>query len=75
MASPDLRAWVLVMVVQSIPYLSAVAASIVSALPIPARFIGHGYRIIKSDEEYATIIDVPAPAPTPVPAPAEPSEP
>jgi hypothetical protein len=57
MDSPDLRAWVLVMVVQSIPYLSAVVASIVSALPIPARWIGHGYRIVAADEEYATFVD------------------
>jgi hypothetical protein len=68
MESPDLRAWILVMVVQSIPYLSAVAASIVSALPIPARFIGSGYRHIETDEEYATIIDAPVIAPAPAPA-------
>jgi hypothetical protein len=67
MDSPDLRAWVLVMVVQSIPYLSAVVASIVSALPIPARVIGHGYATVDTDWEYATIIDAPA-------APADPGK-
>ena len=66
MESPDLRAWVLVMVVQSIPYLSAVAASIVSALPLPATLIGSGYRTIETDEEFASIVDAPrAPPPAP----------
>ena len=55
MDSPDLRAWVLVMVVQSIPYLSAVVASVVSALPIPARWVGHGYVKVETDEEFATV--------------------
>ena len=61
MDGPDLRAFVLVLVVQSIPYLSAVLASVASALPIPARWIGHGYRVIDSSDDYATIIDVPPP--------------
>jgi exo-beta-1,3-glucanase (GH17 family)/cellulose synthase/poly-beta-1,6-N-acetylglucosamine synthase-like glycosyltransferase len=61
MDSPDLRAWVLVMVVQSISYLSAVLASIVSALPLRAGLVGHGYTLVATDEEYATIIDAPAP--------------
>ena len=55
MDSPDLRAWVLVMVVQSIPYLSAVVASIVSSLPIPARWVGKGYVKVETDEEFATV--------------------
>jgi exo-beta-1,3-glucanase (GH17 family)/cellulose synthase/poly-beta-1,6-N-acetylglucosamine synthase-like glycosyltransferase len=63
MESPDLRAWVLVMVVQSIPYLSAVLASIVSALPLPAKLIGSGYRTIATDEDYASIVDAPRPSP------------
>jgi exo-beta-1,3-glucanase (GH17 family)/cellulose synthase/poly-beta-1,6-N-acetylglucosamine synthase-like glycosyltransferase len=67
MGSPDLRAWVLVMVVQSIPYLSAVIASIISALPIPGRVIGHGYAVVDETGEYATIIDVPV-------APADPGK-
>jgi hypothetical protein len=65
MDSPDLRWWVRVMVVQSIPYLSAVAASVISALPIPARWVGHGYVKIETDEEYATILDVPPAAGVP----------
>jgi len=68
MDSPDLRAWVLVMVVQSIPYLSAVVASVVSSLPIPARWVGNGYVKVETDEEfttvdqYATILEKPADA-------------
>jgi hypothetical protein len=62
MDSPDLRAWVLVMIVQSVPYLSAVLASVASALDIPARLIGHGYRPVETDEVYATVIDAAEPA-------------
>ncbi len=65
MESPDLRAWVLVMVVQSIPYLSAVLASVISALPLPARLIGSGYRTIETDEEFASIVDAPRPSAPP----------
>jgi hypothetical protein len=65
MDSPDLRAWVLVMVIQSIPYLSAILASIVSALPLPARWIGVSYTHLESDEDYATIVDAPTPTDTP----------
>ena len=43
MDSPDLRAWILVLIVQSIAYVSAVAASVASALPLSARLIGQGY--------------------------------
>ena len=64
MASPDLRVWVAVMVVQAIPYLAAVAASIVSSLPIPARWVGHGYAKVETDEEYATIVDAAPTAPS-----------
>jgi hypothetical protein len=61
MDNPDLRAWVLVMTVQSVPYLSAVLASIASALDLPARLIGHGYRPVETDEVYATVIDAAEP--------------
>jgi exo-beta-1,3-glucanase (GH17 family)/cellulose synthase/poly-beta-1,6-N-acetylglucosamine synthase-like glycosyltransferase len=54
--SPDLRAWILVMCVQAIPYVSAVLASLISALPIPARWIGHGYVPTEGDEEYAQLV-------------------
>jgi hypothetical protein len=61
LSGPDLKVWVAVMIVQSIPYLSAVAVSIISALPIPARWVGHGYAKVETDEEYATILDAPPP--------------
>ena len=61
--SPDLRAWILVMCVQAIPYVSAVIASLVSALPIPARWIGQGYLPVEGDEEYAQLVPDPLDAP------------
>jgi hypothetical protein len=64
MDSPDLRAWVLVMVVQSIPYLSAVLASIASSLKLPAEWIGTGYTHPDTDEDYATIVEEPSPPTT-----------
>jgi hypothetical protein len=59
MDSPDLRAWVLVMVVQSLPYLSALTASIISSLNLPARFIGNGYEVIEGGEAFATVVAEP----------------
>jgi exo-beta-1,3-glucanase (GH17 family)/cellulose synthase/poly-beta-1,6-N-acetylglucosamine synthase-like glycosyltransferase len=66
--SPDLRAWLLVMIVQSVPYVSAVLASLVSALPIPARWVGRGYVPVEGDEEYAQLVADPADAPAAAPA-------
>jgi hypothetical protein len=40
MGSPDLAVWVLVLVIQSVPYLAAILMSLVSALPLPARLVG-----------------------------------
>jgi exo-beta-1,3-glucanase (GH17 family)/cellulose synthase/poly-beta-1,6-N-acetylglucosamine synthase-like glycosyltransferase len=40
MGSPDLAVWILVLVVQTIPYLAAIALSLLSALPLPARLVG-----------------------------------
>lgn len=55
-AGPDTQAWVLVLLVQALPYVSAVLASVISALPIPSRWIGHGYVPVEADEEYATVV-------------------
>jgi exo-beta-1,3-glucanase (GH17 family)/cellulose synthase/poly-beta-1,6-N-acetylglucosamine synthase-like glycosyltransferase len=60
MDSPDLRAWVLVMVVQSLPYLSAIVASVISSLDLPASVIGNGYETIEGSEEFATVVAEPA---------------
>jgi exo-beta-1,3-glucanase (GH17 family)/cellulose synthase/poly-beta-1,6-N-acetylglucosamine synthase-like glycosyltransferase len=59
MDSPDLRAWVLVMSVQALPYLSAVIASIISSLNLPASAIGNGYAEIEGGETFATVIGEP----------------
>jgi exo-beta-1,3-glucanase (GH17 family)/cellulose synthase/poly-beta-1,6-N-acetylglucosamine synthase-like glycosyltransferase len=48
--SPDLRAWILVLTVQSVPYASAVLASLISALPLPARLIGQGYLPVEDED-------------------------
>ncbi|MFO1376917.1 MAG: glycosyltransferase [Steroidobacteraceae bacterium] len=41
---PDLTAWVAMLAVQSIPYLSAIVVALLAALPVPARFVGTDYR-------------------------------
>jgi cellulose synthase/poly-beta-1,6-N-acetylglucosamine synthase-like glycosyltransferase len=43
---PDRFAWIAVLLIQSVPYASAVVASLVSAFPLPARLLGTGYRVI-----------------------------
>jgi cellulose synthase/poly-beta-1,6-N-acetylglucosamine synthase-like glycosyltransferase len=47
LGSPDLTMWVAVLLIQSIPYAAALAVSLVSAFPIPAKMLGvspDGYR-------------------------------
>ena len=41
---PDRNAWLVVLLVQSVPYLSSVLASLASAFPLPAWLLGIGYR-------------------------------
>ena len=43
-ASPDRTAWIAVLLVQSLPYLCALLMSLVSALPLPASWIGTATR-------------------------------
>jgi exo-beta-1,3-glucanase (GH17 family)/cellulose synthase/poly-beta-1,6-N-acetylglucosamine synthase-like glycosyltransferase len=43
-SGPDRFAWVVVLVIQSIPYVSSLLASLASAFPLPARLLGTGYR-------------------------------
>lgn len=40
-ASPDLTTWLVVLLIQSVPYMAAVAVSLISALHLPARLL-HG---------------------------------
>lgn len=44
---PDLTVWILVLLIQAVPYLAAVLVSFISAFPLPAKLLG-------SDEEAAT---------------------
>ena len=54
---PDRFAWIVVLLIQSVPYASSLIVSLASAFPLPARLLGgHGYR----------------PAHSPDPQPAEP---
>jgi hypothetical protein len=41
---PDRLAWIVVLMVQSVPYASSVVASLASAFPLPARLLGIDYR-------------------------------
>ena len=52
-AGPDRMAWVIVLIIQSVPYASALLVSLASAFPLPARLLGTHYRTLSA----------PAPAP------------
>jgi exo-beta-1,3-glucanase (GH17 family)/cellulose synthase/poly-beta-1,6-N-acetylglucosamine synthase-like glycosyltransferase len=41
---PDRFAWIVVLLIQSVPYLSSLLASLASAFPLPAYLLGIGYR-------------------------------
>src|SRR5580658_2130450 len=41
---PDRIAWIVVLLVQSVPYASSLIVSLISAFPLPARLLGTGYR-------------------------------
>jgi exo-beta-1,3-glucanase (GH17 family)/cellulose synthase/poly-beta-1,6-N-acetylglucosamine synthase-like glycosyltransferase len=43
-AGPDHFAWVVVLLIQSVPYLSSLVVSLVSAFRLPARLLGTSYR-------------------------------
>jgi hypothetical protein len=70
MDSPDMRAWIIVMIVQSIPYVSAVLVSVMSSLKLPAGMIGLGYREVEPDEDEVAVVQ-PAPKAAPAPAPSD----
>jgi exo-beta-1,3-glucanase (GH17 family)/cellulose synthase/poly-beta-1,6-N-acetylglucosamine synthase-like glycosyltransferase len=40
MGSPDLAVWIVVLVIQTVPYFAAILMSLVSALPLPAGLVG-----------------------------------
>ncbi len=43
-AGPDRLAWIVVLMIQSVPYASSLIVSLVSAFPLPARWLGTSYR-------------------------------
>jgi len=45
-AGPDRLAWEIVLVIQSVPYASALIVSLMSAFPLPARLLGTSYRML-----------------------------
>jgi exo-beta-1,3-glucanase (GH17 family)/cellulose synthase/poly-beta-1,6-N-acetylglucosamine synthase-like glycosyltransferase len=45
-AGPDHFAWIVVLLIQSVPYASSLIVSLVSAFPLPARLLGTSYRSI-----------------------------
>jgi hypothetical protein len=40
MGSPDLAVWIIVLIIQTVPYIAAIIVSLISALPLPASVIG-----------------------------------
>ena len=40
MGSPDRAVWIIVLLIQTVPYLAAIVMSLVSALPLPASLVG-----------------------------------
>jgi len=53
LAGPDRLAWIVVLLVQSVPYASSLLVSLASAFPLSARFLGTGYRRIGTAGERA----------------------
>ena len=47
-AGPDRMAWVIVLIIQSVPYASALIVSLASAFPLPASLLGTRYRPLSS---------------------------
>ena len=43
-AGPDHFAWIVVLLIQSVPYASSLIVSLMSAFPLPARLLGTSYR-------------------------------
>jgi len=47
-AGPDRMAWIIVLIIQSVPYASSLIVSLASAFPLPARLLGTQYRALSS---------------------------
>ena len=44
LAGPDRLAWIVVLLIQSVPYASSLIVSLMSAFPLPAKLLGTSYR-------------------------------
>src|SRR2546421_359721 len=53
LAGPDRLAWIVVLLVQSVPYASSLLVSLSSAFPLPAGLLGAHYRPIKASGQRA----------------------
>src|SRR6266480_2644163 len=53
LAGPDRLAWIVVLLVQSVPYASSLLVSLSSAFPLPAGLLGTHYRPIKASGKRA----------------------
>ncbi len=47
-AGPDRFAWIVVLLIQAVPYASSLVVSLTSAFPLPARLLGTRYRVVSS---------------------------
>jgi len=52
-AGPDRLAWIVVLLVQAVPYASSLIVSLVSAFPLPARWLGTSYRRVAATRHQA----------------------
>jgi exo-beta-1,3-glucanase (GH17 family)/cellulose synthase/poly-beta-1,6-N-acetylglucosamine synthase-like glycosyltransferase len=50
---PDHFAWIVVLLIQSVPYVSSLVVSLVSAFPLPARLLGTSYRPMTGGPRHA----------------------
>jgi hypothetical protein len=50
---PDRLAWIVVLLVQSVPHASSLLVSLASAFPLPARLLGTHYRPITASGKRA----------------------
>src|SRR5437763_321815 len=53
LAGPDRLAWIVVLLVQSVPYACSLLVSLSSAFPLPARLLGTHYRPLKASGKRA----------------------
>ena len=50
---PDRLAWIVVLLIQSVPYASSLIVSLMSAFPLPARWLGTSYRPLSAPPKRA----------------------